>query len=136
MQLESTAAMGTTSRGIGIRFTRLALSTIELVPVIHAIVKKLYGTSPQSTKAGNCLLGLGKTFVKTKVSTPIIMSGFMSQQKRHRDILISKVRDQSPQRKNRKLCSRGVGNTFENAKLCPPIIMRVYMRPQKPQGHV
>src|ERR1017187_6133155 len=85
-QLESTAAMGTISRGMGIRFTRLALSTIDVVPLSRAAVKKLYGTNPQSTKTGNCLFGLGKTLVKTKVSTPIITSGLSSDHNSPRDM--------------------------------------------------
>src|SRR3954452_10642517 len=51
-QLESTAAMGTTSRGTGTRLTSPLLSTIDVVPASHAIVKKLYGTRPQRTNTG------------------------------------------------------------------------------------
>src|ERR1022692_439382 len=86
-QLESTLAMGTISRGTGTRLMRPALSTMEVVPVLHATVKKLNGTMPQSTNTAKCgRFGLGKILVKTKVSTPIMTSGLSSDQRTPSDI--------------------------------------------------
>ena len=52
MQHANTAVMGTTSLGTGTRLISGALSTIDVVPVSHAMVKKLYGTIPHSTNSG------------------------------------------------------------------------------------
>ncbi len=78
--------MGTISRGMGTRFTKPVLSTIDVVPVSHAIAKKLYGTMPQSRNTGNCFDELGKIFVKTKVNTPIITMGFSKDQRTPSDM--------------------------------------------------
>src|SRR5437764_811539 len=60
----------------GARFISGALSTMEVVPVSHATVKKLYGTIPHSTNSGKCgITSWGHTRVKMNVSTPIITSG-------------------------------------------------------------
>jgi hypothetical protein len=52
-ELPSTAAVGHTSRGTGTRLIRLALSTTEVVPALHARLKKVKGIRPHSTKTGN-----------------------------------------------------------------------------------
>jgi hypothetical protein len=69
------------SRGTIRRLMKPALSTREVVPEIHAIEKKLYGTNPQRRKTGKFGTVEGKIFVKTNVITPIITSGFKSDQK-------------------------------------------------------
>src|SRR4051812_27451022 len=46
MQHDSTVVMGMISRGTGTRLIRPALSTMEVVPVPQATVKKLNGTMP------------------------------------------------------------------------------------------
>ena len=79
-QLDSTLATGTSSRGTGTRLISPAFSTSDVVPELHATAKKLYGTSPQSTKTGKYRSCDGKIFVKTKVSTVIITLGFSSDQ--------------------------------------------------------
>src|SRR5581483_2455685 len=85
-QLESTAASGIISRGTETRLIRLELSIREVVPVIQARVKKLYGTRPHITKRAKLGIGLIKILVKTKVSTPIRTSGFSKDQNTPRDI--------------------------------------------------
>src|ERR1019366_3976382 len=86
-QLESTVVMGTISRGTGTRLMRPALSTMEVVPVLQATVKKLKGAVPQSTNTAKWgMFGLEKTLVKTKVSTPIMTSGLSSDQRTPSDI--------------------------------------------------
>jgi hypothetical protein len=85
--------MGTISRGTGTRFTSPALSTIEVVPEIHAIEKKLNGIIPQSTNTGKCWMGfLENTRVKTKVRTPIMTRGFTSDHNMPSDMFRYRIR--------------------------------------------
>src|SRR5664280_88428 len=85
-QLERTLVMGTISRGTGTRLIRPALSTMDVVPVIHDTVKKLKGTMPQSTNTAKWgMFGLGKIRVKTKVNTNIMTSGVRSEERKTRD---------------------------------------------------
>ena len=87
-QLESTAASGMITRGAGTRLIRFELSTSEVVPVIQATLKKLYGTRPHITNTGKCgTVRLTNILVKTKVSTPIITRGFKSDHNTPSDIL-------------------------------------------------
>src|ERR1051325_3909597 len=87
-QLERTLEIGMTSRGTVRRLMKLALSMIDVVPLAQASVKKLYGTSPHSTKVAKCgMVLLAKIFVKTNVMTPIMTKGLRSDQKTPRDIL-------------------------------------------------
>src|ERR1035438_8312265 len=86
-QLDRTLVMGTTSRGTGTRLIRPALSTMEVVPVIHATVKKLNGTMPHRANTAKCgMFGLGKILVKTTVNTPTMTSGLISDQKTPSDM--------------------------------------------------
>src|SRR6266478_5439271 len=85
--LESTLAMGMISRGNGTRLIRLALSISEVVPEIQAIEKKLNGTNPHIRNKGKLGSELGRTLVKTKVSTAIITRGFNRDQNTPRDML-------------------------------------------------
>src|SRR5580704_6391080 len=86
-QLLSTDATGMISRGIATRLTNAVPSTIACVPEPHAKLKKLNGTSPQSTKTGNDGWGLGKIFVKTNVNTLMVTSGFSRDQNTPKDML-------------------------------------------------
>ena len=86
MQFESTPAIGKTARGVVTRLIMPALSTIEVVPLLHAIVKKLKGTRPQRTNTGNFAIPLGNRRVKTKVRTLIITSGFRSDHNTPKDM--------------------------------------------------
>src|SRR5450759_2873372 len=75
------------SRGTITRLIRPALSTREVVPLSHAIVKKLYGTRPQRMKTGKCGIEVfTKIFVNTNVMTPIMTRGFSNDQKRPSDM--------------------------------------------------
>ena len=76
----------TTSRGTGTRLINPALSTMYVVPVLHATVKKLKGTRPHSTNTGKFDEGFLKIFVKTKVITSIMTDGFSSDQNTPRDM--------------------------------------------------
>src|SRR5437764_1462709 len=76
MLQDNTVETGTTSRGTGRRLISPALSTIEVVPPLQAMVKKLYGTMPHSTNSGKFGRGSLKILVQTNVMTPIITSGF------------------------------------------------------------
>ena len=58
----------------------------DVVPVLHAIEKKLKGTRPHSTKTGKFSTLFGKILVKMKVSTDIMMIGFNRDQNAPRDI--------------------------------------------------
>src|SRR6266496_1845996 len=81
MQFENTAAIGRSCRGTATRFTKLALSTSDVVAVTQAIEKKLNATNPHNTYSGKFgIAGLGKTFVNMNVSTPIITRGFSMDQ--------------------------------------------------------
>src|SRR4029079_19593246 len=84
--------MGTISLGIGIRLTRGALSTTEVVPLAHASVKELYGTRPQSTNTGKFLTGLGKILVNTNVRAPIMTKGFRTDQRTPKDMFLYLIR--------------------------------------------
>src|ERR1039458_8069677 len=87
-QFDRTAASGMTSRGTATRLINPALSTSEVVPDSQAMVKKLNGTSPHSTNTAKFGIDpLAKTLVKTNVITPIITSGFNSDQKTPSDML-------------------------------------------------
>src|ERR1017187_10949462 len=85
-QFESTAANGMISRGAGTRLMRPALSTSEVVPELQAMLKKLKGTRPHITNRAKSGLGLLSILVKTNVSTPIITSGFKSDQRTPSDM--------------------------------------------------
>jgi hypothetical protein len=86
-QFDSTAAKGMISRGAGTRLIRPALSTIEVVPEIQAMLKKLKGTRPHITNRDQSGLALLSILVKTNESTPIITRGFKSDQRTPRDML-------------------------------------------------
>src|SRR5207253_2283103 len=86
-QLARTAERGITSRGTVTRLINDALSTMEVVPDAQAIVKKLKGTRPQSTNAGNRWIELfAKILVRTNVITPIMTRGLRRDQKIPSDI--------------------------------------------------
>src|ERR1700687_1483384 len=86
-QFERTAERGITSRGTATRLISGALSTSEVVPDAQAMVKKLKGTRPQSTNAGNRWIELfAKILVRTNVITPIMTRGLRSDQKIPSDI--------------------------------------------------
>src|SRR5947207_15192801 len=84
--------MGTISRGNGTRLIRLALSISEVVPEIQAMEKKLNGTSPHIRNNGKLGSELGRTLLKTKVSTPIVTRGFNKDQNTPRDMLRYRMR--------------------------------------------
>ena len=65
----------------------LQLSTTDVVPELQAKVKKLKGTRPQRTKTGNLGCELGKIFVKTKVSAPMMTKGFNNDHNTPNDML-------------------------------------------------
>src|SRR5579862_7574853 len=95
--------MGMIFLGRGIRFTRLAWSTIDVVPFSHAMVKKLYGTSPQSANKGKLFISLfGKTTVKINVSVVIITSGFNRDHRTPNDMLRYRMRKSLKTRLSRR----------------------------------
>src|ERR1051325_8043264 len=92
MQLESTALIGITTRGTGTRLIRPELSISDVAPGLQATEKKLNVTRPQSRNTGNFGLGETKTFVKTKVNTVIMISGFTTDQDTPKDIFRYRIR--------------------------------------------
>ena len=88
MPIESTEEMGMTSRATGTRLMRGAFSSSDQVPVVQASVKKLYGTRPHRTNAAKFGMRLFVIMrVNTNHSTPIIISGFSSDQNKPSDML-------------------------------------------------
>src|ERR1017187_2504933 len=132
-QVERTAEIGNTSRGTRTFLISEALSTMHVVPLTHAMVKKLNGTRPHRTKTGKFFVEEGKILVKTKVITSIITEGFRSDQNTPSDMLRYLIRKSlrirlfmtkrgSPCHTNNSLAKCGSSYSTVTAMSVPPVI--------------